>query len=128
MDPASASSVGARTALITLAISVARPVEFTGQPLVMPRALASLTCDAMALGTSAIAGFSTRARLSRGHARDSLNAETVPTSGYRKTPVLQIGADIYCDSQLIMRELERLHPTPSFYPAGRGAADALAWW
>src|SRR5215468_10164093 len=80
MDPASASSVGARTALITLAISVARPVEFTGQPLVMPRALASLTCDAMALGTSAIAGFSTRARLSRGHARDSLNAETVPTS------------------------------------------------
>jgi glutathione S-transferase len=29
---------------------------------------------------------------------------------------------------LIMRELERRHPTPSFYPAGRGAADALAWW
>jgi hypothetical protein len=47
---------------------------------------------------------------------------------YRKTPVLQIGADIYCDSQLIMRELKRRHPTPSFYPAGRGAADALAWW
>jgi glutathione S-transferase len=41
---------------------------------------------------------------------------------------LQIGADIYCDSQLIMRELERRHPTPSFYPAGRGAADGLAWW
>ena len=43
-------------------------------------------------------------------------------------PVLQIGADIYCDSQLIMRELERRYPTPSFYPAGHGAADALAWW
>ena len=27
-----------------------------------------------------------------------------------------------------MRELERRHPSPSFYPAGRGAADALAWW
>src|SRR6201982_1752082 len=27
-----------------------------------------------------------------------------------------------------MRELERRHPTPSFYPAGHGAADALAWW
>jgi glutathione S-transferase len=53
---------------------------------------------------------------------------TALTGGYRKTPVLQIGADIYCDSQLIMRELERWHPTPSFYPAGRGAADALAWW
>ena len=53
---------------------------------------------------------------------------TALTGGYRKTPVLQIGADIYCDSQLIMRELERRHPCPSFYPAGQGAADALAWW
>src|SRR3954447_8449014 len=53
---------------------------------------------------------------------------TALTGGYRKTPVLQMGADIYCDSQLIMRELERRYPTPSFYPAGRGAADALAWW
>ena len=53
---------------------------------------------------------------------------TALTGGYRKTPVLQIGADIYCDSQLIMRELERRHPNPSFYPASRGAADALAWW
>jgi glutathione S-transferase len=53
---------------------------------------------------------------------------TALTGGYRKAPVLQIGADIYCDSQLIMRELERRYPTPSFYSAGRGAADALAWW
>src|SRR5476649_1790619 len=53
---------------------------------------------------------------------------TALTGSYRKAPVLQIGADIYCDSQLIMRELERRHPSPSFYPAGRGAADGLAWW
>jgi glutathione S-transferase len=53
---------------------------------------------------------------------------TALIGGYRKTPVLQIGADIYCDSQLIMRELERRHPTPSVYPGDRGAADALAWW
>src|ERR1700687_2733100 len=53
---------------------------------------------------------------------------TALTGGYRKTPVLQIGADIYCDSQLIMRELERRHPTPSFYPAGRGADGAPRWW
>ena len=53
---------------------------------------------------------------------------TALTGGYRKTPVLQIGADIYCDSQLIMRELERRYPSPSFYPAGRGTTDALAWW
>ena len=39
---------------------------------------------------------------------------TALTGGYRKAPVLQIGADIYCDSQLIMRELERRHPSPSF--------------
>ena len=37
---------------------------------------------------------------------------TALTGGYRKTPVLQIGADLYCDSQLIMRELERRHPSP----------------
>jgi glutathione S-transferase len=53
---------------------------------------------------------------------------TALTGGYRRTPVLQIGADIYCDTQLIMRELERRHPNPSFYPAASGAADALAWW
>jgi hypothetical protein len=39
---------------------------------------------------------------------------TALTGGYRKTPVLQIGADIYCDSQLIMRELE-----PTRLPGGR---------
>lgn len=51
------------------------------------------------------------------------------TGGYRKTPVMQVGADIYCDTQLIMRELDRRFPTPSFYPNGsRGEADALAWW
>src|SRR6202012_1924718 len=53
---------------------------------------------------------------------------TALTGGYRKTPVLQIGADVYCASQLIMRELERRYPAPSFYPAGHGTADALAWW
>src|SRR5436305_13283145 len=39
---------------------------------------------------------------------------TTLTGGYRKTPVLQIGADIYCDSQLIMRELERRCPLRPF--------------
>jgi glutathione S-transferase len=41
---------------------------------------------------------------------------TALTGGYRRTPVMQIGADIYCDSQCIIRELERRHPTPSFLP------------
>jgi len=40
------------------------------------------------------------------------------TGGYRRIPVLQIGADVYCDTQLIARTIERLHPHPSIYPAG----------
>ena len=32
------------------------------------------------------------------------------TGGYRKTPVLQVGADIYCDTQLIMMEIEKRVP------------------
>ena len=51
------------------------------------------------------------------------------TGGYRKTPVMQIGADVYCDTQLILRELERRFPEPTFYPdRSAGAADALAFW
>ena len=51
------------------------------------------------------------------------------TGGYRKTPVLQIGADIYCDTQLILREIERRAPEPTLYPSQtRGLADALGWW
>jgi glutathione S-transferase len=46
------------------------------------------------------------------------------TGGYRRTPVLQIGADIYCDTQCIMRELERRFPQPSLLPKGY---EGLAW-
>lgn len=54
---------------------------------------------------------------------------TALTGGYRKTPVVQIGADIYCDSALIARELERRFPEPSLFPAGhRGLAYALGRW
>ncbi len=38
------------------------------------------------------------------------------TGGYRRTPVLQIDADIFCDSQCILRELERRVPEPTFFP------------
>jgi glutathione S-transferase len=41
------------------------------------------------------------------------------TGGYRRTPVMQIGADIYCDTQSILRELERRFPEPSLFPDGR---------
>ena len=50
------------------------------------------------------------------------------TGGYRRAPVLQVGADIYCDTNLILPTLERLHPTPSLYPAGsQGVAEGLAF-
>jgi glutathione S-transferase len=51
------------------------------------------------------------------------------TGGYRRTPVMQIGADIYCDTQCIMRELERRFPAPSLLPRGFvGLAWASAMW
>ena len=46
------------------------------------------------------------------------------TGGYRKTPVLQVGADIYCDTQLIMLEIEqalRQAAAAAGRPGGRGA-------
>jgi len=48
------------------------------------------------------------------------------TGGYRRIPVLQIGADIWCDTQSIVRVLERLHPEPTIYPDG-SEATAHAW-
>lgn len=50
------------------------------------------------------------------------------TGGYRKTPVMQIGADIYCDSQLIIRELERRFPEPSVFPMNKGFPYGLSFW
>jgi glutathione S-transferase len=51
------------------------------------------------------------------------------TGGYRKIPVMQIGADVYCDSQCILREIERRHPTPSLTPDGAQATHwAFAFW
>ncbi len=46
------------------------------------------------------------------------------TGGYRLTPVMQVGADIYCDSQCIIGELERRYPEPSLFPGG---AAGMAW-
>lgn len=40
------------------------------------------------------------------------------TGGYRKTPVLQVGADIYCDTALIARRLEQEKAAPALFPQG----------
>ena len=54
---------------------------------------------------------------------------TALTGGYRKTPVLQIGAEIVCDTLRIARELEQRFPEPSLFPGGNsGMAEALSYW
>ena len=54
---------------------------------------------------------------------------TALTGGYRRTPVMQIGADIYCDSQRIIRELERRLPSPTFMPTSdQGLMWSLSRW
>ncbi|MFI5399854.1 MAG: glutathione S-transferase N-terminal domain-containing protein [SAR324 cluster bacterium] len=47
------------------------------------------------------------------------------TGGYRRTPVLQIGADIYCDTERIAVEIERRHPAPTLFPAGGYGLSAV---
>jgi glutathione S-transferase len=84
--------------------------------------------------------FSERVRLAFGLKQLAWRSVAIPpampkpdllplTGGYRRTPVMQIGADIYCDTQLILRKIESLHPEPSLYPDGsEGIVLALAWW
>jgi len=51
------------------------------------------------------------------------------TGGYRRIPVLQIGADIYCDTRLIAQVIDELHPQPSLVPPGTaGTVQAWSLW
>lgn len=47
------------------------------------------------------------------------------TGGYRRIPVMQIGAEAYCDTQVILAEIERRYPTPV---VARGADWAVNLW
>ncbi|MBE7210737.1 MAG: glutathione S-transferase family protein [Gluconacetobacter diazotrophicus] len=88
----------------------------------------------------AMSTFSEKVRLAMGLKRlayrEVLTPPVMPkpdllplTGGYRRAPVLQIGADVYCDTQLILRTLERLHPEPTLFPDNsEGQATALAFW
>ena len=54
---------------------------------------------------------------------------TALTGGYRKTPVLQVGADVYCDTALIARRLEQEKALPAFFPEGQEMiASTFAAW
>ena len=51
------------------------------------------------------------------------------TGGFRRTPVLQIGADVYCDTLRIAMELDRRRPQPPLLPEdGNGFDGILATW
>jgi glutathione S-transferase len=51
------------------------------------------------------------------------------TGGNRRIPVLQIGADIYCDTQRIARVLDVVKPERPCVPPGHaGAAEIIAHW
>jgi len=51
------------------------------------------------------------------------------SGGYRKTPLLQIGADIYCDTALICDVLEHVQGEPTLYPETvKGATRLVAEW
>ena len=51
------------------------------------------------------------------------------TGGYRRTPFLQVGADVYCDTALICDVLEHIQPEPPLYPPHlKGVARVFAQW
>ncbi len=51
------------------------------------------------------------------------------TGGYRRTPFLQVGADVYCDTALICEVLEHTQPEPPLFPPHlKGVARVFAQW
>ena len=84
--------------------------------------------------------FSEKVRLMLGYKNIAWKSVVIPmvspkpelvalTGGNRKTPVLQIGADIYCDTALIADVLEHIKPLPTLYPEpSKGMARTLAQW
>ena len=59
--------------------------------------------------------------------RPSATGVVALSGGYRKTPLLQIGADVYADTALIARVQDGLGSGPTLYPAAAPLAPAMAW-
>jgi glutathione S-transferase len=84
--------------------------------------------------------FSEKIRLVLGYKKLAWKSVVIPrimpkpdlvalTGGYRRTPVLQVGADIYCDTALICDVLEHRQRSPSLYPQGsNGGVRTVAQW
>ena len=96
--------------------------------------------DALILHHYAASPFSEKVRLVLGMKDMHWRSVTVPnmlpkpdvvalTGGYRRTPFMQIGADIYCDSALMCRLIDRLVPGPPLYPEStHGLAAIVSQW
>jgi len=51
------------------------------------------------------------------------------TGGYRRTPVMQIGADIFCDTSIMLAELEKRFQIPALtLPGHEGLARMISAW
>jgi glutathione S-transferase len=84
--------------------------------------------------------FSEKVRLVLGMKGITWKSVTVPTmmpkpdvmaltGGYRRTPFMQVGADVYCDTALMCRVIDRLFPTPPLFPAEAGGVQHMvAHW
>ena len=84
--------------------------------------------------------FSEKVRCLLGYKKQSYRMVEIPvimpkpdlmalTGGYRKTPVLQVGADIYCDTSIICKVIDDFYPEKSIYPASKEASvSAAAYW
>lgn len=87
-----------------------------------------------------ISPFSEKIRMILGYKKLAWKSVVVPavlpkpdvvalTGGYRKTPFLQVGSDVYCDSALICDVLEHVRPEPTLYPPHlRGVSRIFAQW
>lgn len=82
--------------------------------------------------------FSEKIRVLLGYLGESWNSVIIPpimprpllmplSGGYRKTPVFQDGANVYCDSDVIVRMLAERSGNSSLYAHGF-AADRVAEW
>jgi len=88
----------------------------------------------------AFSPFSEKIRLVLGYKKLAWKSVIIPhimpkpdvvalTGGYRRTPLLQIGADIYCDTALICDVLEQRAPSPTLHPQGTNGSDRIvAQW
>ena len=81
--------------------------------------------------------FSEKVRLILGSKRLSWRSVIIPvvmpkpdllalTGAYRRTPVMQLGCDIYSDTALISETIDRISPTPPLFPPNQTARVQMA--